>query len=1161
MPRLLSTLAAFGFVALLLTPSSVTGQTYQGGVRGLIKDPNGVIPGAEVTLTNEATNATRSTTTNEVGEYSFANVLPATYSLKVTMTGFKTLERKGLRVGTQQFLTSDFTMEVGTISEEITVTGESPLIERSNPAIAASLDSKQLETLPIFGRNAFYLAISTPNVIQSGDPQFVRYQDQTNASYLSLGGGPRRGNGYLLEGVPITDFTNRPTIVPSIEAIEDLKIQVKTYDADMGHAAGGVFNTAAKSGSNTWHGSALLINKPEWGTMRLYFTEKAGLAKPSQYFYDWGGSLGGPIVKDRTFFFFTTEGYQQQSTRNAVLTFPTQTMRTGDFSALVNASGARVVLYDPLTTRPNPAQPGQFIRDPFPGNVIPANRIDPVAAAMLKTMPLPTSGTTYNGVATLVDGPQNQQTIKIDQRWNNKWTTTGMYAHQRTREPGSSYFGASGEVAGDPGNSMLLRSIYFAAINNIFVPNNTTVLAVRYGYNRFNDYSSFPDFSAASLGFPSSYVSSLAANTFPIAIISGYGGGTAMGNNGPTSNIHESQVVNATLSKLVGHHTLKFGGDVRRISLDNLTNGASAGTFSFNSAFTQGPNPNTASAAAGDALASFLLGYPVSGSVQVAQPGLYYVNYYAGYAQDDLRLNDKLTVNVGMRYEFESGLRERDDHLVVGFDRTATFPVQAGGLNLKGGLVYAGQNGNPTYQGNPVKNQIAPRGGFAWSLDSLTVVRGGWGLFWAPTQFPGTTEAALGARGYSAATTYLASTDGNLTPAGKLSNPFPAGITQPQGNSLGLLTGAGGVVDFPDPNSKTGYVQQYSLDFQREFPGGNIVGVGYLGSRSERLSMGGTSDATVNINQLDPQYFARGTQLQAQVPNPFFGNAVFGNLSRSSTIAAGQLLRPFPQFDNVLAHRTNSAYARYNALVLRWDKRLVHGWGVNTNYTFSRLNDNQFGEANFYASRLGQALDNYNLDGEYGVSLADVPHRLNASATFELPFGAGRKWLSSNGGVAAAVLGGWAVSVAGRYASGFPVNISQSSNNSGLLGSTQRPNIVSGTSPVNSGNATDNYNAACNCIQWLNPAAWTAAPAFTFGNTPRTDAGVRTPGQAETDLNIQKLQRLGKMALTLRVDLLNVFNDPLFIGPVSTFGVGNFGQINTLGGFARSLQLHVRLGW
>lgn len=1145
--------ALWSVIVLLAAASSAAGQAYQGGVRGQVKDQNGRIAGAEVSLTNEETNFTRSTTTNEVGDYVFTNVLPATYSLKVTISGHRTVERTGLQVGTQQFITADFTLEVGATADVTTAKAEAQRIDRSNPAVAASLDSKELQSLPQFGRNVSYQAISTPNVIQSGDPQFVRYQDQTNSSLISLGGGPRRGNGYLLEGVPITDFTNRPTIVPSMEAIADLRVQVKTYDADMGHSAGGTFNASAKSGANVWHGSAVLINKPEWGTTRLYFTEKAGLPKPPQYFWDWGGSLGGPVFKDRTFFFFSTEGYQQQSTRNATLNFPTQAMRNGDFS------GRSQIIYDPLTTRANPNVPGQFIRDPFPNNVIPANRIDPVAAAVLKTMPIPTSGTSFNGIATLIDGPQNQQTVKIDQRWTSKWTTTGMYAHQHTREPGSSYFGESFTVPGDPGSSLLLRTIYFASVNNIFVLSDATVATVRYGYNRFNDYSSYPAFDAKTLGLPASYVNSLAANTFPSMLISGYGGATTMGNNGPNSNIHESQVANATISKLVGHHTLKFGGEFRRIKLDNITYGPSAGTFSFTSAFTQGPNPNTASATAGDAFASFLLGYPVSGSVQVATPNLYYVDYRAGYAQDDVRLNEKLTLNFGVRYEFESGLQEKNNRLVVGFDPNATFPVQVPGLNLRGGLMYAGQNGYPTYQGNPNKNQIAPRGGFAWSLGNSTAIRGGWGFFWAPTQYPATTEAALGARGYSAATTFLASIDNNLTPAGQLSNPFPNSITQPQGNSLGLLTGAGGVVDFPDQNARTGYVQQYSIDLRRELPGGNVVSVGYLGSRSERMSMGGTADATVNINQLDPKYLSLGTQLQASVANPFFGNPVFGNLSRSATIAYGWLLRPFPQFDNVLAHRVNSATARYNAAVLRWDKRMERGWSATANYTYSRLMENQFGESNFYASRIGQALDNYDLQREYSVSLLDVPHRLNFSATYELPFGQGHRRLAS--GVAGTLLGGWAVTVSGRYQNGFPVNISQSSNNSGLFGSTQRPNVVPGVSPVSSGNATDNYNAAGNYVVWLNPAAWSAAPAFTFGNAPRTDPNVRTPGQASTDLNIRKAQRVGRTTLTFRIDLLNLFDDPLFIGPLSTFGVTSFGQVNTLGGFARSLQFHIRVGW
>ena len=221
-------------------------------------------------------------------------------------------------------------------------------------------------------------------------------------------------------------------------------------------------------------------------------------------------------------------------------------------------------------------------------------------------------------------------------------------------------------------------------------------------------------------------------------------------------------------------------------------------------------------------------------------------------------------------------------------------------------------------------------------------------------------EATIGARGYSAVTTFLASNDGGLTPAGTLSNPFPNGVTQPQGNSLGLATGAGSVIDFVDQDSKPGYVQQYSIDWQRELPGEMAIAVGYMGSRSERLPIGGTVDATVNINQLDPQYQALGTALQQTVPNPFFGNPAFGNLSRSATIARGQLLRPFPQFDNVLMHRVNGARARYNAIITRWTKRMTNGYALDISHTFSRLEDNQFGEQRLLNRQLG-ALDNYDL--------------------------------------------------------------------------------------------------------------------------------------------------------------------------------------------------------
>jgi len=420
-----------------------------------------------------------------------------------------------------------------------------------------------------------------------------------------------------------------------------------------------------------------------------------------------------------------------------------------------------------------------------------------------------------------------------------------------------------------------------------------------------------------------------------------------------------------------------------------------------------------------------------------------------------------------------------------------------------------------------------------------------------PEQFNGVTEAVVGARGYTASTSFLSSNDGGLTPAGTLSNPFPT-VQQPQGSSAGLATGAGGTIDFIDQNARPGYVQQYSVDYQWELPAGNVVTFGYQGSRSERLTLGGTTDATVNVNQLDPSYLALGTALQELVSNPFYGNPTFGNLSRSSTIARGQLLRPFPEFGDVLAHRSNLGQSRYNALVIKWDRRLKT-WSTAVNYTYSRLMDDQFGETNNFSPRQGQALDNTNLGREYGYSLLDVPHRLNVNASVALPFGAGHRWLTS--GISSALVGGWSLTVAGRYQTGFPLSIWQASNNSGLFGSTQRPNVVPGVDPATSGDWESRLN------QWLNPAAWSAAPPFTLGNAPRTDPRVRTPAQATTDINIQKAVSFGRKTISVRADILNLFDQPLFTNVVTQFGLASFGQVNQVGGYPRSLQLQVRTNW
>lgn len=1137
-------------VAGLLVAVTADAQTYQGTLRGSVSDQQGVLPGVEVTLVNEETQATRIAVTNASGEYAFTGVVPGTYRTRVVLAGFRAEDRTGLTIATQQTVVQDFVLQVGSVSEQITVSAEAPLVERASPTVATSLTSAQISELPIFGRNTFYSSISTPNVVQSGDPQFVRYQDQSNASLLSLGGGPRRGNAYLLEGVSITDFVNRPSWVPSTEAISDMRVQTKTYDADMGRAAGGVFNVAARSGTNAYHGSALFLTKPNATTGQLYFAKRDGLPKTPQDYYGWAGALGGPIVQNKAFFWFSKDDYYQVSSRNNVLTFPTALERMGDFSQSFNAAGQQITVYDPLTTRPNATGTG-FLRDPFPGNIIPADRLNPVARAMLANMPLPTDGRSFNGQASLEDGPQRQETLKLDYRWADSWTTTGMYGHQYTKEPGSAFWGDHGTVPGDPGGSTLFRYIHFFSINNIFVPNSTTTVAVRYGYNNFRDFGgNYLAFDAGTLGFPASYVDAMPFNTFPSASFSGYSG---VGNGGPSQTTHVSQTANVTVSKLMGNHSIKIGGDYRRISAQT-NSGSDAGSFSFSQAFTQGPTPTTASSAAGDSIASFLLGYAANGDISIGTPATYLIDYFSGYIQDEYRVSNALTLNVGVRYEHEAGVREANNQFIVGFDDDALFPVQVNGLDLRGGVKYAGVDGYPTSQGKPL-NGIAPRGGFAWSVTPATVVRGGYGFYSVPQQIAGVGQAAIGSRGYTAVTEYLATTDGGLTPAGVFSNPYASGLTQPEGNAGGLLTGAGGNIDFVANDSEPGYVHQYSFDVARELRASMMVSVGYMGSRSDGLTMGGTSDVTVNLNQLDPSYQALGSALQQLVPNPFYGNDVFGNFSVSPTISRSQLLRPYPQFGNVLAHRVTEARARYNAVVTQWVKRMSHGYSLNANYTFSRLEDNQFGEGNSFSGGSSAVLNNYDLDAEYGVSLLDISHRLNFNATFQLPFGDGRRWLN-NGGVAASILGGWQVTFAGRYQSGFPLRISQSSNNSGLLGSGQRPNLVSGVDPMTSGSQEDRAES-----QWINPDAFTAAPAFTFGDVPRTNPDWRGPGQRTTDVAISKTVRFGSKTLALRADVLNLFDDPLFLGPNTSFGQATFGRVTSVGGFARSMQFQVRAGW
>src|SRR5256712_3821792 len=572
--------ALIGAFLTVAASGTLFGQGFQGGLRGSIKDPGGVVPGVEVTLTNEQTNTSRSTVTNGRGEYACANIDPGTYAVKATLAGYKTIDRRSIPIGTQQFLTLDLTMEVGAIQENITVTGQSPLIETSNASQGTVLDSAALQTLPSPGRAAFLIGTTVPTVIPTGDTQFNRQQDQTNASLLSLGGGTRRGNNYTLDGVPITDLRNRATANPSIESLEDMKVQVHTYDAEMGRTGGGVFNTTLKSGTNRFQGTAFFQTRPIWGQTNNFRSQKAGIAKPNSPYYLGGGAFGGPIKQNRTFFWFSTESYHDVQTRNIGVLMPTAAERGGDFSA-ATAGGRAVTIYDPVT------------KLPFANNVIPSNRINPVAAAMLKYLPMPDTNVdngnpNYNPTSLINNQFEQLYSVKVEHKVTDKVSLSGFYLYNRTDEPCANYFGTADQTEpnrfADPNDYVLKRRPQIVAVNNTWVLSDSSVMALRFGWTTFPDNNPLTaDFDPATLGFSPTYLGQITLKKFPqVNIRSGYNGqGRTFGAINPTEIGWKSWAGNGAFSKFVGTHTFKLGADYRRVGVDTFIPGDGAGFFEF----------------------------------------------------------------------------------------------------------------------------------------------------------------------------------------------------------------------------------------------------------------------------------------------------------------------------------------------------------------------------------------------------------------------------------------------------------------------------------------------------------------------------------------------------------------------------------------------------
>jgi hypothetical protein len=801
--------------------------------------------------------------------------------------------------------------------------------------------------------------------------------------------------------------------------------------------------------------------------------------------------------------------------------------------------------------------------------------------------------------------------VKLEHKITEKVSLTGFYLYNRTDEPCANYIAGQTDPNRfiDTADYVLKRRPQIVAINNTWVLSDNSVMALRFGWTRFPDDPSLSiDYDPSQLGFSSNFLGLIDQTGVPkFPIIDFSQTYRDYGHSDPVkSRVYKSWGTNGVYSKFVGTHTFKVGADYRRIGgLLNSTR-CPSGCLVFGREFTSSTGINNGSATDGNAFATFLLGLP-SGDFQASGPsrmGLttpldLYTHYYGGYAQDDWRVSPKLTLNYGLRIEHEDGMREVNNNFTVGFDRTSVSPVNltipgtidpSGGTPARqvlGGLKFAGVNGNKTYQGDPPKAKYSPRLGAVYSLNSKTVLRAGYGMYWAPWNYPAPSPASYGAIGFSNDTSSPQST---VTPTVFLGNPFPNGLVKPSGNSLGLLAGAGTNVNFVDETRKSPRVQQYTADLQRELGANMAVTVSYVGARGDHLPFGGTNNTAININQLDPKYLAVGsTVLAQQVPNPFFGNPAFAGtaLGNNATTTRGQLLRPFPQFGDISMFQTSEGVNRYNAGVIELSKRMSHGWAGRFSYTYSNLKDNQIGETNFYTNSGTGVINHYNYvaslpacDGglsriqkystmcfdpmvDYGPGILDTPHRFVVAPIVALPFGKHHRIGKSRIGDLFA--GGWTAAAVFTWQSGFPIGASQSNSQSNLLGNGQRPNQAPGVNTSTPGDWPERTASADHpAAAWLNPAAFTAAPAGTFGDAPRLITSTRTPTQTETDLSVAKNIGLGggKQA-QIKIEIVNLFNRVQLRGSQMNTTQGNsaFGTIVSQGGFMRLTQVMFRYSW
>jgi hypothetical protein len=1112
-------------------------QSFTGRIVGTVTDSSGgVIAGASVTAVQVGTNRTTQTTTNADGNFSLNELPRGEYRLEVNSPGFKQFVQRGVTLSVGQQARVDIALEVGNVAEAVEVVADASVLETVDSTLGKVVDNNRIVGLPLNTRNVFSLLYLTPGVTGS--------VSTTYGTGYAINGARNSMLDILVDGVStahptVNGFSGNSTF-PPVEAIAEFKVMGSNYSAEFGRSNGGVVNVVYKSGTNDWHGSVFEFLRNSSLDANNFFSNRQGVPLGSFKRNQFGGMVNGPIIKDRTFFLVSYEGLRERSLGNTTTSVPTALQRSGDFSETRAANGTMIRIFDPYSTR---ASGSGFVRDQFANNRIPVGRMDPVALNVMRFYPDP--NTVTNAVTNLNNFfntgsrafDQDQFDVRIDQNLTDRQRLFGRYSWRDNTNAPPQYFPDDLTIAEGRVIEGVRQPSASIDYSNALSP--TTIWTMRAGVSRsiFDYNNQGLGFVPSSLGLPSGIDSVVDRQMFPRFGASGF---VNIGGSDHRFSTFNTFTLLSNLAVVSGNHTLKFGWEGRLIRV-NVWEARSAGTFNFSAGFTQGPNPNQASATAGNSLASMLLGTGTSGNVlirnwkNVAAQSMYHGLYF----QDDWRITSKLTLNLGIRYDLDLPRTERYNRMNW-FDETAPSPLASqvpGFSDLRGGVRFVGVDGNPRSQFNKDLNNLSPRVGFAYQVDSKTVVRAAYGHFFGPSRQAA--QGTVGPFGFRVEYPWVTTVDG-ITPFNTLRNPYPEGFSDVPGATAGLLTQAGANLQAFWPDSPSPLNKMWNVTVQRELPGEILFETAYVGNRGTNLSSSGESG--MEFNQLDPKHLALGSKLNERIPNPFYG-IVNNGVHLSPTIARGQLLRPFPQFTNVQPLYFPGSNSIYHAWQSTFKRRFAQGFLFEGNYTWAKLIDTGDNHQN-----------TYDIEASRAISSQDITHRLVGSFLYELPIGNGRGPDTGDSTVANLLLGGWQINGIFTFQSGTPLSIT-ANNTSGLFAPATRPNN-NGTSARKTGAVQDRLDA------YFDKSVFSQPTAFTFGNTSRYINDLRGDSVRNWDLSLFKEFRVRERLTTqFRAEFFNAFNTPRFGNPNTSVTSGAFGVITSQANAPRQIQFGLKLLW